>query len=547
MNNSGKGSRRKLQGAALLMLLAALLLGGCAQIETGREWLTRKTDDLLASPSPTPLRTLITPEPEMTEEPCPVLKGVTTDEKVVSLVLEGFADPETTEMLLGVIKKHHARCTYFVSGVVASEQAETIRAFAHNGVEIGNYGLTGEKRLENLNPRRTAQEYARAQELIKNASQTTPTLARCNGTVLKRHVLQALTAAGIRACVEPTLYINHRSFSAIQDAQTYVGSLVRGSIISLKMGQELDSREFGDNHMALDERPAVDPSPGIADDFGLRTRPATYEGLVNVVDWLLSALEEEGFSLVPVTQLAKYQKNLMGEPRQLDEELERVLDTSAYTRPSLSRDLSSPELHKGAEIDLSGSLVLGGGIVGGLEDYLTFRRTSNTLYLDGIEAVYASGASTEGMLNGTASFETEAGRQTLEELLEERKPRRVYLMCAPQYPNQYSLPVYTENVKVLIYRIRTMMPDIQVVVLSTPPGVKDRISSLSNWQIFDYDLNLAKMCLQYGIPFVDVACALRDADGDLPREYCIDPEGSGTYLSDEGCDIFIRCLIEHVP
>ena len=58
---------------------------------------------------------------------------------------------------------------------------------------------------------------------------------------------------------------------------------------------------------------------------------------------------------------------------------------------------------------------------------------------------------------------------------------------------------------------------------------------------------LARMCQEYGIPFVDAAYALKDERGGLKAEYCIDRSTYGLHLSDEGCQAWLDYLAANIP
>ena len=78
-------------------------------------------------------------------------------------------------------------------------------------------------------------------------------------------------------------------------------SVLRGSILSVKLGQELDRDEYGDPGEKLDERPAIDPGPGIRWEWS--TEDARYAALPDLVAWLVDALLADGYRVTDPVSL----------------------------------------------------------------------------------------------------------------------------------------------------------------------------------------------------------------------------------------------------
>ena len=84
-------------------------------------------------------------------------------------------------------------------------------------------------------------------------------------------------------------------------------------------------------------------------------------------------------------------------------------------------------------------------------------------------------------------------------------------------------------------------------MLSQLPGISGRTGTPTNMQIFRLNLMTCEMCMELNIPYLDVAYAMRDANGDLPAAYCMDQDMSGLYLNDAGCDVWLNYIVDHVP
>ena len=210
--------------SVIILLLLSLMLSaaGCAVRETPDE----KPQEGLWTP---------TPEPPVKASPAPVLSGVETDRKVVSLIFEGFTDTTTMDAIVRVLRDRNVSATFFVSGITANENPQAVRSLASKGFDVGSYGMSGGKHLEELSDYENMRRFEMAQKEIAAACGETPSLIRCNGTKYTDGVLRAVTAAGLKAAVQPTAYLNHRSFRMQEDAEVYALSVLSGSILSISL------------------------------------------------------------------------------------------------------------------------------------------------------------------------------------------------------------------------------------------------------------------------------------------------------------------------
>jgi lysophospholipase L1-like esterase len=135
-----------------------------------------------------------------------------------------------------------------------------------------------------------------------------------------------------------------------------------------------------------------------------------------------------------------------------------------------------------------------------------------------------------------------AGTVNLAKELQTLGARQVYLMLGFDTIKACTQEKYLVNLRLLVHLLQEANPQTTFVVQSVPPGVEGRMGAPTDAQLFRYNLMLAKMCAEYGIPFADVASVLRDEKGHLPAEYCIDPQLYGIHLSDEGCERWLNSL-----
>ncbi|MBP3452479.1 MAG: polysaccharide deacetylase family protein [Clostridia bacterium] len=516
----------------LLLVVLCLALTSCQQLETLRE------EAVLP-------KYTATPEPALTCEPAQLYTGVDTEERLVSLVLEGYTDDTTITQLIDLMKARDIPCVWFVSGVTADEHVYMLRHAAASGIELGNYTISAEKELENRSASYLVHQFQRTQQLILAACAQLPSIGRCNTTQYTDTMLQAVRAGGLTHAVEPTLYLNHRSFASESDAQLYMESLVRGSIISVKLGQELDDDEYGDLGEELDERPAIDPPPTISED--LTKEDTTYQNIVSVVTWLLDQLEQGGYEVVSLDELQAARADYLPQVKELTEEELALYDPTAYAAPVAQAPIGQCATRAGTTEELDGAVFVGDAITNGLGGYVAWRNQQAD-FLPNTRFITWPGMTVEGALNTMEPGAIlTAGQVNIAQAIKESGAARVYLMLKPESPRGYVLEEYLTNLRLLIHLIQQENPGVQVIVQSVLPGVSQRTTAPTNANIFRYNLLLGKMCQEHGIPFLDVAFALRDTDGGLKTDYCIDADTYGIHLSDAGCQAWLDYLVAHIP
>lgn len=534
--------------AALLAAALLPLLGGCTL-----PWQKP------AAPAENTAAQEQVQEFSLDNEPAALLTGVETDKRVVSLIFEGYSDDESMEAIVSLMSRRRVDCVFFVSGMAAAEHPEQVRAISSAGLTIGSYGMTGQKDMQENSVENNLRQLVRAQEVLSQTCGVTPSLLRCNGTLYTREMLQIAAAAGHSAAVLPTVYLNHRSFSGEDAALNFVQRLVRGSIISVKLGQELDADEYGTVIAIHEMRPMNDPEPSIAraqDDIPR----SVYADLSVSLEWLLDALEEEGFSIVSPEALQTHRVQLLDEPMALTEEDLALMDTTQYMFPVTREPLQAGSTRRGTLRDLEGSVFVGDTVMDGLSGYVQWNlagqgtegdAAANGTSLGGLRFLTASNLGVEGALTrvtATSVHPLYEGRKTsVEDALRDMNPKRVYLMLMCKDYRAYEGSGTLSSMKLLLHLIRKSCPNAEIVLLSYPPNCSTLSTATSNTLIFHYNLRLYGLCRQYGFTFIDVASALRDDQGRLNQRYCLDPLTYGTNLSSAGCEAFLSYLTEHIP
>ena len=146
---------RQRNGILILLVISFLIsVSGCTftQIADGPER------------SPDPMAGIVTPEPRIMANPVPLLCGVETDRRIVSLVFEGYTDDSTMTAIAEVLEEKEIPAVFFLSGITANEHPSTLQKLAGR-FEIGNYGMGGGKHLENYPAFENAEKFKLAQDL----------------------------------------------------------------------------------------------------------------------------------------------------------------------------------------------------------------------------------------------------------------------------------------------------------------------------------------------------------------------------------------------
>ena len=508
-----------------LALAAMLTLVGC-RVPQFRE----KNTEIIKVPA--------TPEPEIAAAPVPVLSGVETDRKVISLVFEGYTDTSTVEAIANVLKKNGIQTVFFISGITANEQPELLKHLVHEGFSIGNYGMNGAKNLEGYSAYDNSRRFRLAQQEIQNACGVIPKLIRCNGTTYTENVLRAAGSAGLETAVQPSEYVNHRSFKNREDADIYVSNLLRGGIISVKLGQELDRDESGDVGEMLDERPAIDPSPGIRWEWS--TEEEKYANLPDAVGWLIEALYRAEYQIVSPEKLQSEARPILVKTRELDAEEKKLLDVGSYLGPVTNEALSSGTFRKAEDADFENLVFVGDSVMEGLAGYVEWRRKEEPGFLGNATFI------TDDRFTVERLIEPDEEGWKLASALREAGAKTFCLNLGFSNKLSYRQENHLANYRLLIRNIRQENPDIRIIILPILPKVTGR-AGISNDYRFRMNLMLCKMCREYNLDFVDIAWPLRDKGGGLREDYCLNLNTSGTQLNDTGCEVLLEYLEKSYP
>ncbi|MDU4959564.1 MAG: polysaccharide deacetylase family protein [Sporomusaceae bacterium] len=290
----------KTKALLLLALLAALGIGGLQVKETGLKPQagTQSSDaaGLAAEAEIARAMQLYRDNPA----PVPVIAGESRGLRRIALTFDGIADHTTMLRLLELLQKNDAKATFFVDGLQAAENPETVAAISEAGQKLGNYALSGMAAAEGLPPEQLIGALCRSQAMIQASSGQSPVLLRVNAGRYTKELLQAARASGLSGAAEPGRHLTAAEISSLQAgglqaAETLVRQLQPGGLLSVKLSAAvapLPPVTAG----KTEQRPAIDKQPGLK-ELALEPLPLT-DKVVEAVEKLLLALAAAGYATV---------------------------------------------------------------------------------------------------------------------------------------------------------------------------------------------------------------------------------------------------------
>lgn len=230
-----------------------------------------------------------------------VITDINTVDKEVALCFEGSADGIVIQQILEYLQAHDMQATFFISAVDAGEDQECIDEILKAGHDMESYTLYGTSHMEEMSQEELITDFCRAQVVYEDKIAKKPDMLKCNATEYTDELLEAAEACGYESIVYPTQYLNYQSFYTEETAQNYVAGLGRGRVISVKLNGYLDELEYEESK--VDEDPAKDKKPDLELHELEEEELSETDMLLRVVDWLLTALEEQEYKTVSLRDM----------------------------------------------------------------------------------------------------------------------------------------------------------------------------------------------------------------------------------------------------
>lgn len=154
---------------------------------------------------------------------------------------------------------------------------------------------------------------------------------------------------------------------------------------------------------------------------------------------------------------------------------------------------------------LGDSFIDGLRIYGGVEDLQTICDNNMSAY-SAVNRKYKIGTKSRKVADAAA----------------EKDPSAIYIMLGSNDISQgYSASKFKNNYGKLIESLKKECPNAKIYVQSILPvtsAYDKKQRALNNETIEKFNSELSQLCSEYGVTYLDVASALKDADGCLPSE-----------------------------
>ena len=130
-----------------------------------------------------------------------------------------------------------------------------------------------------------------------------------------------------------------------------------------------------------------------------------------------------------------------------------------------------------------------------------------------------------------------------EECCEVTVKKNVFIMLGMNDIGLYGTAGAMDACKELTAKILKRTPDAKLYFQSVTPMISSaQMDTFNNQLVKEFDEMLKKYCEENSYKYVDVYSAVVDKDGNLPMEYCSDPDSMGLHFTDAACEIWANYL-----
>lgn len=290
-------SKRFLMKGIALTLAVALSAGSFAGCSRGTEQNTGL--DVKYDASSQVIQALAQLDEQKKAE---ILTGVTTTQNIVALTFDGFALPSTIDKTLQLLKTYNTHATFFVTGINAAEDEESVRNMRKGSHPVESGTLYGKTQMETIEPEELVKDFSHSSSILKKIMGVPPQLLKCSTTTYNDSVLSAAAAAGFTHVVQSDVYISYQSFKSYEETLGFINRLKKGSIVSVKLSGVLNDSEYDASSRTV-ESAAEDPKPTITNSEPEKKTLTEEERLFQVVEWILKAMQESNREGVLVKDL----------------------------------------------------------------------------------------------------------------------------------------------------------------------------------------------------------------------------------------------------
>ncbi len=207
--------------------------------------------------------------------------------------------------ILELLDLYSAKATFFIPGKKGAEDPSIIEHIVAEKQEIGDYSLLGPNQMELLSREDLVRDFCLSGAILKRVAGKEPTILKCSGTEYTKELLEAAYACGIDNVVESTHIFNYKSFSSYEMTLGYISRIKQGDIISIKVEGYLGPEEYKTAKKAdkSDEEKGISTKETAKDSC-----ISEQEQLLQVVNWILQALDETGYKTEFVKDLPNFHR-----------------------------------------------------------------------------------------------------------------------------------------------------------------------------------------------------------------------------------------------
>lgn len=468
-------------------------------------------------------------------------------EKSISLIFEGFSDEETMMRLADTLAEYDVDSVMFIPASKVEQHPDVIKYILDKGIEIGNYGLTGEENLSESSDTKIARQIYLANEYIKQAINKYPNYFMANRSEYTESMLKIVDASNLDAVVDPSIYLNYKSFVSLDKAIEHTTNNLRGDIVSFKLTGELDSTEV-ESLREEDEKPAIDKQPTVS-DVVREDGVDEVQDVVQVVQWFIESCRLNKVNILSLEDLeSRAQDELV--KKEISLELKESLDASLYPELTTDFKFGLQESDKVDDSFFDDTVFVGDSIMQGIEEYVRLKRQSNSKFLGKAQFLSMWGMSARNALWEISEESRhpiyEGERTSVEDAIGKMDGvKKVYLMLGSNDILLTDTQEHLENYQALLQLIRQQSPQVDFYIISITPNTDISELEPNNTEIFSRNMDLIEWCAVYGYEYVDLAYALRNETGGLPTEWCVDTGGQGRHLNEDGIDAVWEFLYTH--
>lgn len=454
-----------------------------------------------------------------TDEKCELITAADVSQRKVSLVFLGLAYSSQMEQICTMLKEYNIPAVFLIDGMSAAEDSDTVKMFAREGFEIGNYTLRADRYMNEQTEEEIATSFAHAQTILKEIIGKEPKYCAANATEFDHHVLHAAYSAGLKTAVKPSSYIADISFPTFNAAMGYMTGIKSGEIIAIKLNDTLDEIEY--EPFEQDERPATD-----FDDSLKETEQEEEKNtdIVVTVQYLLDALETTQTAVVPLERL-----NL-----KFDKLVEKMFRES--------EDAIQYELPEHKAVDASWfnhSLFIG--------DSLTLSMSLYPVGFPDTTAFCAYKSITPKQFVDNVSVSNDDGSKTaVFDDICKQNPNQIFILLGTNALASGTNANLVTSYELLIQKLQKQFPDVPIYIQGLPPVTEatsaERVT-LTIGRLKKVNVQLAEMANKNGCYYIDLTHALANEEGFLSTYIA---QEDGIHLNQEGCKKWFNYLKTHV-